>query len=398
MATAITCRARLQSKKNEAAERSTASVCRWLVVKEAWTCVCQLMLDGKSSPTTANTYLLPGRLSWCRSPQTHLAAVHDEHAGATSRLPSFSPNCKSLHHTSTCLNASHAGLQRDVWSRLTEPGSSRPHLVHVLWRSFHRSLFWNGFSSLFLGTQKVAIGSCMCFQANCGEIQPGFMRYYWGPGLRQKFVLPWRPPQNGSEISTVYGSRNGPCKYIRFGATLRNVRDNFSPSPAFAGLRFQNFRKKRKPGQPPKQICRKPKETRKNLGKPSANWKTCMKPAKPCGNPAETHAKTMEIRRNSENPSQNVRKPCGNPQETLRKPKKTCRKPPETLRKPFANPAETQGNPYIHPLEIKKYLNEGWRPATSKEELQGPRHSIIRPAVAKECAALWSQRSTIPLF
>ena len=28
----------------------------------------------------------------------------------------------------------------------------------------------NGFSGLFLGTQKVAIGSCMCFQASCGEI------------------------------------------------------------------------------------------------------------------------------------------------------------------------------------------------------------------------------------
>ena len=51
-------------------------------------------------------------------------------------------------------------------------------VLAVLWRSFHRSLFWNGFSNLFLGTQKVAIGSCMCFQANCGEIQPGFMRYY----------------------------------------------------------------------------------------------------------------------------------------------------------------------------------------------------------------------------
>ena len=41
---------------------------------------------------------------------------------------------------------------------------------------------------------------------------------------------------------------------------------------------------------------------------------------------------------------------------------------------------------------------KGERPVTSKEELQGPRHSIIRPAVAEGCAALWSQRSTIPLF
>ena len=34
------------------------------------------------------------------------------------------------------------------------------------------------FFKFVLGTQKVAIGSCMCFQANCGEIQPGFMGYY----------------------------------------------------------------------------------------------------------------------------------------------------------------------------------------------------------------------------
>ena len=38
-----------------------------------------------------------------------------------------------LNHYITLPDASmpHAGLQRDVWSRLTEPGSSRPHLVHV---------------------------------------------------------------------------------------------------------------------------------------------------------------------------------------------------------------------------------------------------------------------------
>ena len=50
-----------------------------------------------------------------------------------------------------------------------------------LWRSFHRNLYWNGFSGLFLGTQKVAIGSCICFQARCGEIQCCFMRYCRGP-------------------------------------------------------------------------------------------------------------------------------------------------------------------------------------------------------------------------
>ena len=162
--------------------------------------------------------------------------------------------------------------------------------------------------------------------------------------------------------------KKGPCKFVRFGATLRNDRDNFSPSPAFAGLRFQNFRKKRKPGQPPKQICRKPKETRKNLGKSSANWKTCMKPAKPCGNPAETHAKTMEIRRTLKTPH----KMSGNPAETLRKPCRNPRKLAGNLRKPFGNPAETQGNPYIHPLEIKKTFKMTL--VISKEELQ--RHSI----------------------
>ena len=42
-----------------------------------------------------------------------------------------------------------------------------------LWRSFQRHLYWNGFSGLFLGTQK--------FQASCGEIQRCFMRYCRGP-------------------------------------------------------------------------------------------------------------------------------------------------------------------------------------------------------------------------
>ena len=137
---------------------------------------------------------------------------------------------------------------------------------------------------------------------------------------------------------------------------------------------FRISGKKRKPGQPPKQICRKPKETRKNLGKPSANWKTCMKLAKPCQNPAETHAKTMEIRRNSENPSQNVRKPCGNPQETLRKPKKTCRKPPETLRKPFGNPAETLRKPMETPtFTLWKLKIFKWRVKTSNKQRRAAR-------------------------
>ena len=157
------------------------------------------------------------------------------------------------------------------------------------------------------------------------------------------------PPQNGSEISTVYGSRNCPCKYIRFGATLRNDRDNFSPSPAFAGLRFQNFRKKRKPGQPPKQICRKPKETRKNLGKPSANWK----PAWNLRNPAETLQTPMQKPWKSAetlktphkmlgNPAETLRKPCGNP----RKLAGNLRKPSETLRKPCGNPRKPLHSPF----------------------------------------------------
>ena len=99
-----------------------------------------------------------------------------------------------------------------------------------LWRSFHRSLYWNGFSGPFLGTQKVALGSCMCFQAGCGEIQPCFMRYCWGPGLfaTEICITVEAPLKTVAEFPPFMAPED-----IRFGATLRNDSDNFSP--AFAG-------------------------------------------------------------------------------------------------------------------------------------------------------------------
>ena len=100
----------------------------------------------------------------------------------------------------------------------------------VPWRSFHRSLYWNGFSGPFLGTQKVALGSCMCFQAGCGEIQPCFMRYCWGPGLfaTEICITVEAPLKTVAEFPPFMAPED-----IRFGATLRNDSDNFSP--AFAG-------------------------------------------------------------------------------------------------------------------------------------------------------------------
>ena len=71
----------------------------------------------------------------------------------------------------------------------------------------------------------------------------------------------------------------------------------------------------------------------RNLGKPSANWTTYTKPAKPCGKPwkpAET-LKTLHKMFGT------LRKPLGNPAET----QATCRKPAETFRKPCGNPRKT---------------------------------------------------------
>ena len=133
------------------------------------------------------------------------------------------------------------------------------------------------------------------------------------------------PPQNYSKIPPFSGSRNGPYKAIRFGATPHNDRDNLSP--AFALEARQTFQTKLYPT--------KPAETFENL----PQLENCTKPAKLSGNHAETHA--------------NPHKMCGNPAETLRKPCGNPRKLAGNLRKPFGNPAETQGNPYIYPLEIK---------------------------------------------
>ena len=74
---------------------------------------------------------------------------------------------------------------------------------------------------------------------------------------------------------------------------------------------------------------------------------------------------------NGGNPAETLRKPCGNPKKLA-----------ENLRKPFGNSAETLQKPKETPtfsLWKLKCLNEGWRPITSKEELQDPCHSIIRP-------------------
>ena len=168
------------------------------------------------------------------------------------------------------------------------------------------------------------------------------------------------PPQNGSEIPPFSGSRNGPYKDIRFGATLRNDHDNFSPT--FSGLSF---------GKPSKQSC-----TQGNL-----------QTAQLSGNHAETHAKTIKIRTK-------WRKLLGNPAETQENLQETSGNPSETPRKPCRNPRK----PLHSPFGNWKYLNEGWRPITSKEALQGPCQSIIRPAASKGCAALWSQRSMIALL
>ena len=139
-----------------------------------------------------------------------------------------------------------------------------------------------------------------------------------------------------------------------------------------------------------------PNKSQANLQKP---WKTFCKfknlheTCETLRKPAETHAKTMETRRNSEpltKCSETLRKLSGNPAKTQENLKKTSGNPSETLQKPKKTPTFT--------LWKLKLLNEGWRPVTSKEELQGPCHSIIRPAVAKGCAALWSQRSMIALF
>ena len=159
----------------------------------------------------------------------------------------------------------------------------------------------------------------------------------------------------GDNVKT---SRNGPYKDIRFGATLRNDHDNFSP--AFAGLRF---------GKSFKQTC-----TQGKLQKP---WKTFrkLKTARNLRNSAETMQKPM---RKPSKPAQNG----GNPAETLRKPCGNPKKLAENLRKPFGNSAETLQKPKETPtfsLWKLKCLNEGWRPITSKEELQDPCYSIIRP-------------------
>ena len=48
----------------------------------------------------------------------------------------------------------------------------------ILWRSFHRSLYWNAFSGPFLETREVAMDSCS-LQASCGEITCCFYLPWW---------------------------------------------------------------------------------------------------------------------------------------------------------------------------------------------------------------------------
>ena len=137
------------------------------------------------------------------------------------------------------------------------------------------------------------------------------------------------PPQNGSEIPSFSGSRNGPYKDKRFGATLRNDHDNFSP--AFAGLRF---------GKPSKQSC-----TQGNLQKPQKTFRK-LKTARNLRNSAETMQKPMQKPSKSHKMAETLRKPLGNPAETQENLQKTSGNPAETPRKPCRNPRKPLHSPF----------------------------------------------------
>ena len=132
---------------------------------QKWSCQTCLFLDSRK-PTfelLRNCFSLPSESKnghACRKngcpPRVHFQATNVNAISVPSGRIVRRP---TRIDTSICNRLMHRALQATIQENCPE-----------LWRALHGSLYWNGFSGLFLGTQKVASGSCMCFQASCGEI------------------------------------------------------------------------------------------------------------------------------------------------------------------------------------------------------------------------------------